>query len=163
MGGYILRRTLLVVPVVWGAITILFLIFFIVPSDPVDQIAGGGGARAVSPAIRANIEAKFGLDKPWYEQYGKYLDRVAHGDLGTSYRSNRDVNTILSEAAPASLRLGIWAVIIEILIGVSAGIVSAVKKYSFIDALTTVSTTMVVAVPVFVLGYLFQYMLGVQA
>lgn len=159
MGGYILRRALLVVPVVWGAMTLLFLVFFIVPGDTVEQLVGEG--KAVTPAVRANIEAKLGLDQPWYVQYGRYWSRVATGDLGESFQSNRSVNAVLAETAPASVRLAVWALLIELVVGMSVGIVSAVKRYSFIDTLTTVSTTMLVAVPVFVLGYILQIMLGV--
>jgi oligopeptide transport system permease protein len=148
----------LVVPVVWGAITLLFLAFFIVPGDPVEVLAG---EKSVSAQTRENLEEKFGIDKPWYVQYGKYWDRLVHGDLGESYRSGRSVNTILGDAAPASIRLAFWALVAEILIGIAVGLVSAVKRYSFIDALTTVSSTMLLAVPAFVLGYLLIYMFGV--
>ena len=158
MGGYILRRTLLVVPVVWGAVTLLFLAFFVVPGDPIEVM---GGDRAVNPQIRANLEEKLGLDEPWYVQYGKYWNRLAHGDLGESYRSGRSVNDILARTAPASVRLAIWAIIVQIVIGISTGLVSAIKRYSFVDALTTVSTTMLLAVPAFVLGYVLIYLLGV--
>ncbi|HZN12902.1 MAG TPA: ABC transporter permease [Acidimicrobiales bacterium] len=158
MLGYITRRTLMVIPVVWAALSLLFLLFFVVPGDPVDLL---GGERAVNATTRANIEAKFGLDKPWYDQYGAYWNRLAHGDLGDSYRNNRPVLDVLKEKAPTSIRLAIWAVIFEVLMGVTAGLISAVRRYSFIDALTTVSTTMLIAVPVFVLGYLLIYMLGV--
>src|SRR5438874_3932447 len=136
MGGYIIRRTLLVIPVVLGAVTLLFLAFFVVPGDPVQLLAG---EKSVTPQARANIEAKFGLDKPWYVQYGRYLDRLVHGDLGESYRSSRKVNAILGDAAPASLRLAIWALLVEVVIGITTGLVSVVKRYSFVDALTTVS------------------------
>jgi ABC-type dipeptide/oligopeptide/nickel transport system permease component len=156
--AYAVKRTLMVVPVVIGAVSLLFLMFFIVPGDPVDVLAG---ERAVNVDTRRAVEAKFGLDKPWYVQYAKYWERLAQGDLGTSYRQSRSVNTMLKEKAPNSVRLAIWALVIEVMIGIAAGVVSAVRRYSFVDALTTVSTTMVVAVPVFVLGYLFQYMLGV--
>jgi ABC-type dipeptide/oligopeptide/nickel transport system permease component len=156
--GFISRRTLLAIPVVWGAMTLLFFVFFILPGDPVEQMAG---ERAVTPAVRANIEAKLGLDKPWYEQYGDYWARVLKGDLGESYQTNRSVNDILKDAAPASLRLAIWAMAIEVVVGIAVGLVSAIKRYSLLDALTTVSTTMMVAVPVFVLGYILQILLGV--
>jgi ABC-type dipeptide/oligopeptide/nickel transport system permease component len=158
VGGYILRRSLLVIPVVWGAITLLFLAFFVVPGDPVDVMAGD---RAVTPQIRANIEEKFGLDEPLYVQYGKYWGRLLHGDLGESYRTGRDVNDVLASAAPASIRLAFWAIVLQVVIGIGTGLVSAIKRYSFIDALTTVSTTMLLAVPAFVMGYILIYMLGV--
>lgn len=159
MGGYVLRRVLLVVPVVWGAVSLMFLVFFVLPGDPVELM--GGGDRAVNTETRAAIEAKYGLDRPVYEQYGRFLSRLAHGDLGESFTQGRSVNDILGETAPASLRLAIWAVALEVLIGVSAGVVSAVRRSSFADAFVSVSTAMVVAVPVFVLGYLLQYVLGV--
>jgi ABC-type dipeptide/oligopeptide/nickel transport system permease component len=158
LAGYILRRTLLVIPVVVGAITLLFFAFFVVPGDPVQVMAG---EKAVSPQIRANIDAKLGLDKPWYVQYEKYWVRLVHGDLGESYRSGRSVNKIVGQTAPASIRLAIWAILVEIGIGIGTGLLSAIKRYSFIDALTTVSTTMVLAIPAFVLGYLLIYMFGV--
>jgi ABC-type dipeptide/oligopeptide/nickel transport system permease component len=162
MLGYILRRALLVIPVVWGAMTLLFFVFFLIPGDPVESIAGASG-RAVSPAVRANIEARYGLDDPWYVQYGNYWKRTAEGDLGESYRNRRSVNSILAQTAPNSMRLAFWAVVIEVILGISAGVLSAIKRYSFLDGLTTVATTMAMAIPVFVLGYLFQYMLGVYA
>lgn len=158
MGGYILRRTLLVVPVIWGAITLLFLAFFVVPGDPVEVLAG---EKAVTPEVRENLEAKLGIDEPWYVQYGKFWNRLLHGDLGESYRSGRQVNTILADTAPASVRLALWAIVVQVVIGIATGLVSAIKRYSFIDALTTVSTTMLLAVPAFVLGYVLIYMLGV--
>ena len=158
MTGYILRRTVLVIPVVVGAITLLFFAFYVVPGDPAQVLAGD---KIVTPQVRANLNHQLGLDKPWYVQYGKYWGRLVHGDLGESYRSGRSVNKILGAAAPASLRLAVWAVFVEVLIGLGTGLVSAIKRYSFVDALTTVSTTVVLAVPAFVFGYLLIYMFGV--
>lgn len=159
MGRYVLRRILVVVPVVWGAVSALFVVFFLLPGDPVELIAGG--ERAVNAETRAAIEEKYGLDRPWYEQYGRFWSRLARGDLGDSFSQGRSVNDILAETAPASVRLAVWAVAIEVVIGVAAGVVAAVRRRTFLDALTSVSTTVLVAVPVFVLGYLLQYLLGV--
>jgi len=161
MLNYAVRRLFLIVPVVWGALTLLFLLFFLVPGDPVDLIAGSGGARAVPEQVRANIEARYGLDKPWYEQYVSYFDRTLRGDLGESFASRRDVNEIVAETFKASARLAVWAIIIEVIFGLGAGILSAVRRYSFADAMTTVGTAAISAVPVFVLGFLFQQMFGV--
>jgi peptide/nickel transport system permease protein len=159
MGGYIIRRTLLVIPVVAGALTVLFVLFFLIPGDPTAQIAGG--EHSTDPVTRQQIKQRYALDKPVYVQYARYMNHLIHGDLGESYATRRSVNSVLKQTAPESLRLAIWAILLEAAIGIAAGIVSAVRQYSFIDGLTTVSTTFVVAVPVFVLGYLFQYMLGV--
>ncbi len=158
MGGYILRRLLQMIPVIWGALTILFILFFIVPGDPVQLMAG---ERSIPPEVRANIEARFGLDDPLHVQYANYMRRLVTGDLGTSYRNDREVTEIIAQTAPNSLRLAIWAVILEATAGITAGLIAAVRRYSFIDLLTTVSTAMLAAVPVFVLGLLLQYLLGV--
>ena len=160
MGGYILRRTLLVIPVVVGAITLLFLAFFIIPGNAVDLMAGD---RAPTPQIRANIEHKFGLDRPLYVQYGKFWSRLLHGDLGESYRSGRRVNDILGSAAPASLRLAFWAIAIETVVGIGAGVLAAVRKYSVADTVTTLLAAILSAIPVFVLAFLLQQITGVAA
>jgi len=157
MTSYAIRRILLIIPVVWGALTLLFVLFFVVPGDPVELIAGAGGSRAVAPAVRANIEAKYGLDKPILEQYVTYIANTAQGDLGNSYATSRTVNDILRDTLKASARLAIWGIIIEVVVGIAAGLISAVRQYSLIDKLTTVGT----AVPVFVLGYLFQNQFGI--
>lgn len=158
MTGYVIRRLLLVIPVVWGALTILFILFFIVPGDPVELMAGGG--RAVPEATRNAIEEQLGLDKPIVTQYVDFWQRTLTGDLGESYASRRPVSDILGETFPNSLRLAIWAIIIETLIGISAGILSAIKRYSFVDGLTTVLTALASSIPVFVLGFLLQQAFG---
>ncbi|HVT76455.1 MAG TPA: ABC transporter permease [Acidimicrobiales bacterium] len=157
MAGYTLRRLLLIVPVVWGATTLLFLAFM-VRGNPVDTLVG---ERAASATVRAQITKKYGLDQPVLVRYGRYMKSLSHGDLGESYKQGRSVNDILKQTAPNSLRLAVWAILIEVVIGLAAGIISAVKQYSFLDTVVTISTTMLVAVPVFVLGYLFQFALGV--
>lgn len=154
MGAYILRRLLLVIPVLVGALTVLFVAFFLMPGDPVQLMAG---ERTVSAQTRANVEARLGLDQPWYVQYGRFWDRLAHGDLGESFRNRRSVNSILADAAPNSLRLAFWAILLETAIGISVGVVSAARRYSLIDTATAVATTMLLGLPVFVLGYLLVY------
>lgn len=143
---------------VWGAVTVMFLLFFVLPGDPVQLMAGG---RAVPATVRANIEARHGLDQPVWVQYGRYWRQLATGDLGESYQSRRPVADIVADTGASSVRLAVWAAALAVVLGVIAGLVSALRRYSFLDALTTVSTTMLLAVPVFVLGYLLQYAFGV--
>lgn len=161
MSRYVARRLLVTIPVVWVALSLLFVLFFVVPGDPVDLIAGAGGSRAVSDTVRASIEARYGLDQPWYVQYAGYWGRLLTGDLGESYASRRSVGSIVAATATASARLAIWAVLFEVLLGITAGVLSAVRRYSFADALTTVSTAAIGALPVFVLGYLLQHAFGI--
>jgi ABC-type dipeptide/oligopeptide/nickel transport system permease component len=161
MTAFVVRRLLVTIPVVFVALSLLFVLFFVVPGDPAEKIAGGGDGRAISPALRHNVEVKYGLDKPKVEQFAAYWQRMASGDLGTSYKSNTEVSEIVGKTAVASARLAFWAILIEVFIGIGAGVLSAVRRYSFLDGLTTISTAAISAVPVFVLAYLFQLALGV--
>jgi len=160
MGAYVTRRVLLLIPTVVGAVTLLFVLFFVMPGDPAQLIAGGGD-RAVPETVRDQIKARYGLDKSIPEQYVAYWGRVATGDLGESYKSREPVTQIIANTAPASARLAFWAVVIETVVGLSVGIYSAVRKYSFLDTFVTLGTAAMGAVPVFVLGYFLQQAFGV--
>ena len=94
-------------------------------------------------------------------QFKDYWLRLLHWDLGESFANRRGVNEILYERAPRSIRLAFWAVLIEIIVGISVGLISAVKRYSLTDKATTVVTTAAAAIPVFVLGFILQYVFAV--
>jgi ABC-type dipeptide/oligopeptide/nickel transport system permease component len=160
MTGFIVRRLLVTVPVVFCALSLLFCLFFIVPGDPAEVLAGGG-ERAISESLRHNIEEKYGFNDPRPVQFVHYWKRTLSGDLGESYKSNVDVSTIVGKTLQASARLAFWAILIEVTFGISAGVLSAVRRYSFLDGLVTVSTAAVSALPVFVAGYILQLLFGV--
>jgi ABC-type dipeptide/oligopeptide/nickel transport system permease component len=160
MTAFIVRRLLITVPVVFCALSLLFVLFFVLPGDPVETLAGGN-ERSLTPALRHNIEVKYGFDKPIPEQFLGYWQRMLTGDLGRSFKSDTEVSTIVGRTATASARLVFWALLIEVVIGISAGVLSAVRRYSFLDGLTTVSTAAISALPVFVFGYLLQLAFGV--
>jgi len=155
---YIIRRILQIIPVIIGVTLILFVLLYVIPEDPARLILQKGA----TPQALENLRAKMGIDKPLYVQYWRYIKQLASGDLGTSYRYRRSVNSILVEHYPNSIKLAFAAIIIEIIIGILAGIISAVKKYSFWDTLVTVSTTIAVCVPVFWLGMLLQVIFGLK-
>lgn len=155
---YIIRRILQIIPVLIGVTLILFILLYIIPEDPARLILQKG---ATEQALE-NLRAKMGIDKPLYVQYWRYIKQLTTGDLGTSYRYRRSVNSILAEHYPNSIRLALAAICIEIIIGILAGIISAVKRYSFWDTLVTVSTTIAVCVPVFWLGMLMQVVFGLK-
>ena len=155
---YIGRRILQVIPVIIGVTLILFLLMYVIPEDPARLILQKG---ATEEALQ-NLRVKMGIDKPLYVQYWRYMKQLAKGDLGTSYRYRRPVNSILADHYPNSIKLALAAILIEILIGLIAGIISAVKKYSFWDVLVTVSTTLAVCVPVFWLGMIMQVIFGLK-
>jgi ABC-type dipeptide/oligopeptide/nickel transport system permease component len=148
------------IPVFIGITVILFILRSpaIVPGDPVRMIVG---ERAISSALYEQVVKENALDKPLYRQYWRYLTHLVHGDLGESYQKKLPVTTVLFEKFPNTLKLALVALIIESIIGLAAGILSAVKKYSFWDMLVTLSTSILVSIPVFWLGMGFQVLLGV--
>jgi len=160
MFAFIVRRLLQLIPTVFLAISFLFLLFYVLPSDPASIIAGGNN-RTPDPLVVEQVRERYGLNDPVWQQFLHYWGRVLHWDLGTSFTNNQSVNALLAEKAPRSIRLAIWATIIEVIVGISVGLISAVKRYSLIDKLTTVATTAAAAIPAFVLGYLLQYMFAV--
>jgi ABC-type dipeptide/oligopeptide/nickel transport system permease component len=160
MTSYILRRVLLIIPTVFLALSFLFFLFFLLPGDPANLIAGGN-TRTVDPGVVDRISAQYGLDDPILVQFVDYWKRTVRWDLGFSYQNNQSVNEILGEHAVNSLRLGFWAITIEIIFGISIGILSAIRRYSWSDRVTTIITAAASAVPVFVLGFILQYMFAV--
>jgi len=155
---FIIKRILQIIPVIIGITIILFVLMYVIPEDPAKLILQKGA----TPQALANLRAKMGIDKPVYVQYWRYVSQLAKGDLGTSYRYRRPVNDILAEHYPNSIKLALAAIVIETIIGIFAGIVSAVKKYSFLDVLVTISTTILVCVPVYWLGMLLQIGFGLK-
>jgi ABC-type dipeptide/oligopeptide/nickel transport system permease component len=162
MPSFILRRMLQLLFVLWGGATLLFFMFFTLPSDPAEIMAGGNN-RVPDPQVVENIREKYGLDEPIVVQYVHYMGRVIHGDLGTSYRTGESVSDIVKERAPISLRLAFWAITIEVIVGISSGMLSARRRNSVADSVTTTVAVVASAIPVFVLGYLMKQVTGVYA
>jgi ABC-type dipeptide/oligopeptide/nickel transport system permease component len=156
MSSYLIRRLLAVVPTVVAALSLLFVLFFLLPGDPARTIAGGD-ARHVDPAAVARVESRYGLDQPLPVQFARYWGRTLRWDLGDSYLSGRSVNDIVGDRAVNSVRLGIWAIAIEIVVGVGVGVLSAVRRRSLGDRAATLVTAAMAAVPVFVLGFLLKF------
>lgn len=161
MTSYIIRRLLLIVPTVFVALSFLFFLFFLLPGDPANLIAGGA-ERNIDPGVLERIEERYGLDDPVIVQFANYWKRTIQWDLGESYLNRRSVNEILGDRAVNSIRLAIWAIIIEIVVGISVGLLSAIRRYSWGDRITTIVTAAASAVPVFVLGFVLQYLFAVQ-
>ena len=176
MGKYILKRVLQFIPVFIGVTIILFAMKAIVPGDPISMITGG---RSVPEQTRLQLEVEnnmiYGdengrpiydengdtIPVPIWEQYLRYMDDLLHGDLGTSYSKKREVTDIFAEKYPYTVRLAALAICIEAVVGIGAGMISAIKKYSFWDVLVTLLTSILVAMPAFWLGMLLQLFFGV--
>jgi oligopeptide transport system permease protein len=154
VGRYVIRRLLQMVLVLFGASVILFVSLFVLPGDPIGTAAG---ERSRDPAVRAVLEKRYGLDKPLPVQYVRYVERVFRGDFGESYRQNgRPVSSILRSRFWATGRLALAAIVLEVLIGVTAGVIAAVFRYSFWDVLVTLTTTLAIGVPTYVGGSILQ-------
>jgi ABC-type dipeptide/oligopeptide/nickel transport system permease component len=151
----------LLIPTVVGALSFLFFIFFLLPGDPATLIAGGAD-RTIDEGVLQRIEERYGFDDPIHEQFLNYWESVLQWDLGESFLTRESVNDILGERALASFRLAFWAILIEIVIGISVGLLSAVRRYSIADKLTTIVTAAAAAIPVFVLGFLLQQVFAVM-
>ena len=145
---FIIRRLLAVVPVLFGVTLCVFIISHAIPGDPAAMIAG---QRASQETID-NIRKTYGLDRPLYEQYIRYLDDLAHGDLGVSIRNQRPVTEDLKDFFPATLELALAAMLLCLLVGVPLGILAAVKRNKLADHLTRVFSVIGVSTPVFWLG-----------
>lgn len=162
MLSFIVRRLFQLVFVVWGAVTLVFFLYFLLPGDAAELLAGGSN-KAVPESVVINTRNKLGLDRPLIVQYGRYLQSVVTFDFGQSFKDGRDVSAIIEERAPASLRLAVWAILLEASVGISLGILSAKRKNSAADTITTITAAVASAIPVFVLGYAFQQITGVYA
>ena len=176
MGKYILKRVLQFIPVFIGVTMILFAMKTIVPGDPVKIITGG---KQVTPETELQIRITNGLIEtdetgralydgdgntiptPIWKQYLTYMNGLLHGDLGTSYTRNMKVSDILANKYPYTVKLAIVAIILEAIVGIGAGMVSAIKRYSFWDVLVTIVTSILVAMPAFWLGMMLQLFFGV--
>jgi ABC-type dipeptide/oligopeptide/nickel transport system permease component len=158
MFQYIFRRFVQFIPVFFGVTLLLFLITTILPGDPVALRAG---EKKLPPAVYQSMRHQYGLDKPWYVQYADYLGNLAKGDVGTSIASGQPVIEIFKSVYPVTVTLAAGAIAIEVLVGLAVGIVAAVKRYSIWDTTATLSTSILVALPVFWLGIMLQFFFGI--
>jgi ABC-type dipeptide/oligopeptide/nickel transport system permease component len=163
LGTFILRRLFQLVFVLWGGATLLFILFYVVGGNPAERMASGGGSRNPDPQVVANLEKRLGIDKPMPQQYIDYLSRTVRGDLGESYRTREPVVDIAKRRAPTSFRLAFWAVMIEASVGIGSGMLSARKRNSIGDYVTTIAAVVASAIPVFVLAYMLRQVTGVYA
>jgi ABC-type dipeptide/oligopeptide/nickel transport system permease component len=168
MGRYAARRLLQLVPVFFGATFLLFAMVYVIPGDPVRALFG---ERQVSQNTLDELRGRYNLDDPLVVQYGKYmgfvpdeedgLSGVFQGDFGEDFRG-RSVTAIVGQRFPTTLRLATGAVIVQTIVGVLAGILAAIRRNSFWDNLVLVSTTLIVAVPLFVSASVAQLVFGLR-
>lgn len=148
---YIIKRLLLMIPVVIGISIIIFTIVSLSPGDPIKLILG---PKATAQEV-AKLRQEMGLDKPLPIQYFNYVEKaVVHGDFGNSYKTKRPVINDFVVKFPITIKLAFFALIISIVVGIPVGVISALKPYSIFDKIFTVITFVLTSIPAFWLGLL---------
>jgi oligopeptide transport system permease protein len=154
---YVTRRLLWIIPVLFAVSVITFLLMHAVPGGPWAR------EKALPDAVEARLNAKYGLDQPLYEQYGRWAIGFATGDLGPSYRyQDRTVNDIVADGFWVTFQLGIMAFGLAVLVGIPLGILAALGHNRWPDYLTTSISILGVTTPSFVLGILLIVFFSVQ-
>ncbi len=162
MRRYILKRLLYAIPLLWGIATVTFFMMQLAPGDPMDMYLEPQRQGQVDPEVIELLRQKYGLDQPIHVQYVKWLGNVARGDFGVSFRTRRPVRNMLAEAIPYTLQLTILAVLFDALIGITLGIISAVKQYSLLDKTVTLGSLIIYAIPGFWLALMLVLVFSVN-
>jgi peptide/nickel transport system permease protein len=158
MAAYIARRLLQALLILFGITLVTFVLLYLLPADPARQIAG----RSATAATVENIRRQLGLDLPFYQQYWRYLSNLAQGDLGRSYLQRTEVSTLIASRLPASLLLMAGAIACELALGLTLGIIAAVRRGRPADQVLMVLSFIGVSAPQFVVGILLLYVFAVK-
>lgn len=155
---FIFRRILQLIPVLVGVVFVVFLIMQMVPGDPALLIAGEGASKETVEQIRHQL----GLDKPFIMQYFSYIGNILQGDFGVSIRSNRPVLDEVLIRLPITIELALCSIVITVVIGMIAGIISATKQYSWTDVSIMIIALLGVSLPSFWFGLMLIFYFSVQ-
>lgn len=159
MTTYVFRRLFWLPFLLIGATALVFFIMNAAPGDPI-VIMFGSAAWQMPPDQIQSIREKWGLDDPVYVRYGRYLWNLLHGDLGMSIVAKRPVGELLAERIPNTLQLAVASTLLAILIGIPAGITSAIRQYSLLDYFVTLLAFIGISVPNFWLGLMLMWLFG---
>jgi len=159
---YTIKRLLLSVPLVLGIITATFFMSHLAPGDPMDMYLEERRQSQMDPQVIELLRKRYGLDQPVHVQYVTWIKNFAQGDLGESFRYRRPVKDLLVEAVPYTLQLTFLAIILDALVGISLGIISAVKQYTKLDKAVTVGSLVVYAIPSFWLALMLIMVFSVN-
>ena len=158
MPTYILRRLLQSALILLGVSFVTFFLLFVLPADPVRQIAG----RSASAATVESIRHELGLDRPFLVQFGNYLGGLVQGDLGRSYLQKSEVSVLIASRLPATLLLMVAAIFCELVIGLAMGIIASLRQDSFTDQALMMTSFVAVSAPQFVVSLLMLYVFAVK-
>ncbi len=159
MYKYVIKRLLLLIPVMLAVSLVVFTLLYLSEGDPARVVLGQNASEEAVQALREEM----GLNDPFIVQYGRYLKKlIFEFDLGNSYRSHKPVTAEIMDAAPATLKLALLAVTLAVLVGIPIGILSAIKQYSIFDNIMMVFALIGVSMPVFWLGLLLILFFSVK-
>jgi peptide/nickel transport system permease protein len=155
---FVIRRLLLLVPILIGLSILVFLWIRALPGGPAQSLLG---ERATESTVR-EIEEQYGLDDPIHVQYFRYVENVVRGDLGTSIRSRRPVSDELGERFPATIELALAAMLFSVLLGIPLGFFAAKRYGSIFDHGSLLASLLGVSIPIFFLAILLKYIFAIQ-
>ena len=157
MSKFIIRRFLALIPTMFIIVTVCFFLIRVAPGGPFSS------EKKLPPQIQANIEAKYHLNEPLIQQYGRYLWNVVKGDLGPSYKyKDYDVNYYIGISLPISMILGCLALLIAIVLGMAAGMISSLRQNTWWDYSAMALAILGISVPVFVIAPLLMWIFAVK-
>ena len=155
---FFIKRIVQFIPTVLAVSFIVFILLNVMPGDA--ALLSGNPRGGVDPKVVAELRAKWGLDDPLYTRYLRYLGNLVHGDLGVSFRQDRNVSDILKTRLPVTFRLAALAMLFAAVVGVSLGFLSAVHQGSAIDVVAMILAVTGMSTPNFWLGLMLMYLLG---
>jgi len=162
VAAYIVRRLIQAVLVIFIVSIIVFLALRLLPGDPILIYISGSVFESVSPQYLESLRQELGLDKPLVVQYGNWLVSCFQGDLGLSLFKDQPVTRLITSALPVTFHLGVLAFLISLVVGVAAGVISAVRRGSWVDTVVTVLANLGLTAPVFWVALMFMYLFGLN-
>ncbi len=155
---YLGRRLLQLIPVFLGATLLLYALVFLLPGDPVAAL---GGERGLPEAVQEQIRQRYNLDEPFLVQYLLFLQGVFTLDFGVDFRG-REILDVIAGALPVTFQLAVMALVFEAILGIGFGLLAGMRKGGWFDGSVLVMSLFVIAVPTFVIGFVLQFVVGVQ-
>jgi peptide/nickel transport system permease protein len=155
---FIVRRLLLLIPILLGLTLLIFVFIHLLPGDPATTLLG----ERATPANLERVRAALGLDLPLYQQYLNYMSGLLQGDLGRSFVTNRDVVTDFMQRFPATIELSLAAMIFAITLGIPLGMLTAKRRGGWIDQLGTVAALLGISIPIFFLALMLKYLFAIE-
>jgi oligopeptide transport system permease protein len=158
MAGYVLRRILQIIPVFIGTTLLIYFLVFALPGDPLLALFGD---KTPNAAVLDRLREQYHLNEPFIVQYWYYISGIFQGDFGTSF-NGQPVSAQLLRAFPITIRLAVLAVLIELIVGISVGLIAGLRKGGIFDASSLVVSLVLISLPIFVIGFVSQFGLAIK-